>query len=606
VADLGAAGDGSTDDTWAFRAALGVLGPAGTLYCPPGTFKLSRSLIPDKPVTIQGAGMGAGAGTATVLWFSQPGTGIRLRHASQTGGRGDAESSCVRDLTLLGVRWPIAEWQPGHVYSAGDLVRSRLVPLSRAGDPRPGDTPPGTPWQEDSALHYRCVRNGTSGAEQPPWVPEAGVEIPDGDAGGGGGCRWIAEDWSGITISTAFCTVERCRINEVTDNGIFVAGERGAIADNAVIRQCIFSGGDGHGIFLHGADANAAMTLANAFYSYQRGAGIYDASSLSNVHIGNAVNACRRGYLSNAGTAQTVWIANYTESDSGPLLVPGSHLWLSGQTSESAAPESTGLRFEGKAWWGPLKVTFKQPNKPQLTRVLGGDHLDGFARVGDQVTWDEFITDDPDDPGAYFSMRWNGRPDQTARELTSERSVWGPNRFRFPQGFFLGRNGNELRQLWITTFPRAPAADARHWVRTRLWRVGDTVLNQNVGPEEPLGWRAARQGGWGGGRHYDARAWMPGAGPICIGDGIEPPVANGKVYRLKEFQVRDTPTSVWRRDDRLTANLSAGGPADGWPPDDDAQVFEDLDDTHRIEWQCWGDVGMTWAEMPAPARLFDV
>jgi hypothetical protein len=623
VRDFGAGGGG--DDSQAFDDAIAALGEAGILCCPAGTYRLSRDLKPDKPIIIQGAG------PATILHFTVPGAGIRLRHKHEVpggGGLGEAaQRSRLRDLLILCTPdRTLPEWSPGTIYSAGTRVRSRLnrisTPSTLAEDPleREGWF---LPWQEDAGIHFLCVRNGRSGEGpdyQPGWNTAPGAEIEDG------GCLWRAEDWSAVTVSTSWCTIERCTINEATDCGVYVAGFLGpplTVADGNVVRECVIVGGSGHGIFLNGSDAQGGTIQHNSIRNFDRGCGIYDSGFLSSLHLGNDVTSCRRSYMGDGGSAHTVWLANYFE-DAAPFVVwkavdrqpdprrpgrlkaiPSPHLWLLG-TPSAPAPQTTCLLFDGQVWRNDFVVRSVQGRDPadprppiEFTRWLGGDVLDAFRREGDfGVTADRFIDDDADDPGGYFSLRWQDDQREVARELTAERSLWGPSRMRFPQGFYLGKNTGGLHQTWITSFYRLPGPADFPWVRTRLWRAGDLVLNQTVGEDEPVGWRAARNGGWGGGPGYELRTWEPGAGPVRIGMGMEPRTApaNRHVYRLKEFQVRSDATAPWVRDDRFTATLSPTEPA--WSPD--GPVPETLDDLHRIVWEVWGLVGMTWFVLPRP------
>lgn len=60
VRDYGATGDGATDDTAAIGNALAAIGTSGgVLYFPPGTYRTSQHIIPDKPITFRGAGAGS-------------------------------------------------------------------------------------------------------------------------------------------------------------------------------------------------------------------------------------------------------------------------------------------------------------------------------------------------------------------------------------------------------------------------------------------------------------------------------------------------------------------------------------------------------------------
>jgi hypothetical protein len=605
----------AVDDAPAFVEALAALSPGGTLLIPPGTYVLKADLVPDKPVIIQGAGM-----SVSQLRFSS-GKGLRLRHRFEVGGgSAAAERSCVRDLLILCKRVSFPEWRPETAYAVGAQVRSRLVPLATEKSADGWYLP----WQEDAGVHFVCQTPGTSGSGrdyQPGWDSTPGAEIPDGT------CVWQPEDWSAITISDSWCTVERCTINEATDNGVFIRGTRGvSIADANVVRDCVIVAGDGHGIFLNGLDAQACTIQGNSIIGYGRGCAIYDSGFLANMHINNSAVACRRSYAGDGGSARSVWIGNYLE-EAGPFRIeaphegdgsrapwlradPSPHIWISGQGTFDpplayAAPQTTCLYFDGQVWRNGLLV--QSAEMPPMQRWLGGDFIDQFRRSGDTLSTTDVYVTDADDPGGYLSMLWGSRASEACRELTGEQSVWGPNRFRFPQGFYLGKNTAGLHQIWVTRHVRPPDQADRPWLGTLLWRTGDIVLNElavvSAEGTTVLGWKAGRDGGWGGGRGYSTRTWERHLGPVHIGDGIEPSPestsGHGKVYRVREFQ--KAIDGVWTRDNRLQVNLS-GGMEPMWRPMGEL-TYEPLDEAHRIVWQCWGDVGMTWLELTVAASV---
>lgn len=88
VRDFGARGDGTTDDTAALlKAVAGVAPRGGTVWVPPGDYKLTGDIIVPSGVTIQGAGMWhtAFVGDAALygradrrVRFKLTGTGMRL------------------------------------------------------------------------------------------------------------------------------------------------------------------------------------------------------------------------------------------------------------------------------------------------------------------------------------------------------------------------------------------------------------------------------------------------------------------------------------------------------------------------------------------------
>jgi hypothetical protein len=74
VRALGAKGDGKADDTDAFEKAIRDAGP-GTVYIPPGTYNVSRTLVLDTEGTaLRGAGV-----SASIIRVTEPVTGIRAQ-----------------------------------------------------------------------------------------------------------------------------------------------------------------------------------------------------------------------------------------------------------------------------------------------------------------------------------------------------------------------------------------------------------------------------------------------------------------------------------------------------------------------------------------------
>jgi len=107
--DFGAVGDGVTDDTAAFLAAIEALRSGGTLYLGDGySFLLSQSLVFEKPINIRG-----GSQEQTKLIFASDGTYLSIGSGQSvamlfvhflttiTGFSGDARRSVVSGLTVF-------------------------------------------------------------------------------------------------------------------------------------------------------------------------------------------------------------------------------------------------------------------------------------------------------------------------------------------------------------------------------------------------------------------------------------------------------------------------------------------------------------------------
>src|SRR5581483_640932 len=60
VQDYGATGNGITDDATAIQAAVAaVTGTGGTVYFPPGTYKVGTAIVPASNVALIGSGVGS-------------------------------------------------------------------------------------------------------------------------------------------------------------------------------------------------------------------------------------------------------------------------------------------------------------------------------------------------------------------------------------------------------------------------------------------------------------------------------------------------------------------------------------------------------------------
>src|SRR5690349_11700377 len=140
VRDFGAVGDGKTDDSPAFAAAIAAMPtPYGfTIYIPWGTYRLESDWVIDRGVHLVGAyRMGS------ILAFAA-GKSMRL---NSLGVRTANPPSTVKRLYIRCEKLAVGNWQPNHSYSSGDLVYGTLS----YGSQRNG-------------FHYQCMEPGTSDA----------------------------------------------------------------------------------------------------------------------------------------------------------------------------------------------------------------------------------------------------------------------------------------------------------------------------------------------------------------------------------------------------------------------------------------------------------
>jgi len=558
VEDFGAVGDGVTDCTVAFRGALAAaVAAGGRVTFGAGTYVLSDDLVIDGAVCLQGAG-------ARTSFLSFP-AGKRI-WVKYTGAGGRAIK--LEHFRYLGVNAGLSQWQATHTYAVGDRVRSVLGTLDAAS----------LTGQHDAGLHFVCTSatgNRKSGSSEPAWSSLPGDTFTDGDL------VWTVEDWSAISVESSFVTISHVDIGPVTDCGVFSHGtvtfSDPAISDGTTVDHCSISGGQGHGLYFVGSDAQLNLTMLNDIENFTRGAGIWDAGSFTSSHIGNQVVGCRASFLSTGTFATVAWMGNYHENCDVGFRVSSAGVWLNGTGNASAHNASRGYDVNGVLG----DMSFSDDNDPPWTRSISGE--DVVFRSGDilltTTAWDAVT-----DPGGRWGPRFSNA-NFDAYHLSGARSTLGPNRFILPTGFFLGTQA-------VATSDHPPSSSDLSPAVNRLWNKGDIVTNTDTGASEPLFWRAAAAGGWGGGRFRSARAWASADGVVGVGEGIEPSSANTYVYRATRFEVKVD--GVWVTDNRLYQSLSSSEPT--WPVVVGNTVTELVDSTHRIVWTCHGNVGMSWEE----------
>lgn len=586
----------------ALAAMLSAMPGGATAVFQPGTWYTNENFIISTPIVVRGTSR-----NNCFLNFTVAGKGVRLYHEWMSAAPGSIYAHFT-DMHVSCTKSSLAEWQAGHAYVVGDRVRSKLRALATTG----ASPTFGSRYQHDHGFHMRCIQAGTSGTyatanAQPTWsiVPEGAGNAGD-EQTVDGGCIWATEDWSGISVSANLVHVERNIITNPTDNGIAVFGFAvRTLADVAVISGNLCLSGDGNGIHNTGYDANASLFASNTCNGFERGAIIHDDGALGNHHEMNNGATCRRSYFSSNPTPNHTWMNNYFENDCGPVcfLDDGPSIWISGQGT-TFAPETTCTRFDGNRWVGGLIMrTVDQ----KTTVMFGGsnyrERLIGPANAGGGMI-EPFVADDGADPstGGYWSKQALGGVGPRLEDTLDESSLYGPFRKRFPTGFFLGTEvaSPARRQIFFVAHKTPPGPGDLTYLGRLLWRKGDVVMNSLAGDiGVSPGWVAARNGGWGGGVYSSVRTWSASRANVLVGEGLEPSVANGFVYRLLRYEV--LVSAVWVRDDNVFGAVGTiSGTEPTWPTTLGTTVTDTIDGTHRIIWECWGPVGMTWSEMPKP------
>lgn len=427
-----------------------------------------------------------------------------------------------------------------------------------------------------------------------------------------GGTTWYQTGQTtsaSYTLTTVNVTVIFSAGTYSTNNVYTFHTEAQTIADGSNYRDLWCSDCDGHGIFFDGGDANANTTHGCTFTAFPRGAYLFDGGFLSNVHIGHNGSTSRRSYIGDSNASQTVWLGNYFESDTGTMKITAPQLYLSGQNG-ARAPETNCLSYNGVVWHGGISVL-----ATRSSYAIGSSdaYVDILSRDNDIGITYQLIDSDPDDPGGYWSRRWNSHFVECSEELTSGHSIYGSNKRRFSTGYYLGHtyvsSGN--RSMWVTSHIHPPTSEDYFATGKVIWDKGAIVYNQNSDGYVAPGWIAGRRGGWGGGTYWQGastsssggRKWEANQGVIRVSEALEPTVANGKVFRVLRFETYNG--SSWVRDD-VTIYISVSNTEPTWDPVDGHLTYEPYPNpasTNRIVWECWGNVGMTWAEMPKPTTF---
>lgn len=167
VRDFGALGDGTNDDSAAFRSALSAIGAAngcGILLVPPGDYKLASDLDIEDPVILRGVAPGNEWSKSRLKFEAYK--GIRVHNARSGPNKRDGSGAVIQDLGILCGHGPadpdlrspaFPTWADDATYTASV---SRVMPPGPRYD-YPDDVPPlaGTPGASFE-YYYECVYTG--------------------------------------------------------------------------------------------------------------------------------------------------------------------------------------------------------------------------------------------------------------------------------------------------------------------------------------------------------------------------------------------------------------------------------------------------------------
>ena len=296
IRDFGAEGDGTTDDTSAFEAAIYQALPGSSkirIFIPPGDYLLSRQIIPRRQIEIVGAGM-----EVTRLTFKN----LASSNATMRGAIALGIGTTLATYTTNPNNYPVS---PASSTAGGaDYSAVRHLAIALEGS-RPADFHYGIWCAARATLEHVQVHNG-------------GFKFVGGNLIVGTGT---------IAGNANMCYVANCRSAYSTEDGFFA----------------------------NGSDTNAITFIGCKAWAPGR-IGFHEASFLGNLYLGCFREAVAAGTVSSyksvssGGTNRSLFVGCYDEGDSmsGPhwdIGTPGMILQSLGAGPEAnlAPGYNTGL-----------------------------------------------------------------------------------------------------------------------------------------------------------------------------------------------------------------------------------------------------------------------
>jgi hypothetical protein len=375
--------------------------------------------------------------------------------------------------------------------------------------------------------------------------------------------------------------------------------------DGSSVSNSFISGAGLHGICLQGGDANCIITQNNIIHSCE-GIGLYDFGFLGNTHIGNEVAECKQGsYVHRPGESggdASTYINNYVEDDTPAPIIQNPGIWIGGIRRPD--PElSTGLVLVS----GEI-ANFRVQNYGDPTVTPGFSTFAAIALQGTSQTL-SFGRTDHDGYGAaqlghtfedLWGWSWNNSPRKSVLGITDSYHKAGNFRLAMPLGFLLGTDKESIQLRYRRSNP--PSASNRGDDPDNLWRQGDIVINTDSTKGQPIAWVSLRKGGWGGGTWSFDRRWKANT-QYAIGDGVEPMIENGLVYRLKTIEISSvTGNYPGRGYNSAGFGFSGQSEPNPWPTLIGDVVQEEGIVTnpqysirYKLSWECWGQVDVDFS-----------
>lgn len=267
IADLGGAGDGTTDDYAAFDRALTALGPdGGTIFIPAGTYRLSRPLVFDRGVHLFGERRG--------------------RNPGQVGSTTYPYPSLFFGSTLY--------FDPGvsGILLLGHTSRTEPADVNGLSDSQKYDHS-GATWSVIENLNILSAGQGAAS--------EHGVEIRTMVVVRNVYVRNFGGD--GIRVSATL----------MGSHGTSVYGN----ANQTILENCHCDHNRGNGFYITGRDANIIQLLScngtsNSIWGFD------DHSLLGNTYVNcHASNNAAGSFRSSGGAAPSIYVGCYIEQLGG-------------------------------------------------------------------------------------------------------------------------------------------------------------------------------------------------------------------------------------------------------------------------------------------------
>lgn len=185
--DFGAVGDGVTDDSDAFEAAMNSFSSYlpresqidGTLYIPPGTYYFAKDWFISRGVRVLGS---AASGDYTSQLKFAPYKGIYMCRVNSGPQQGDSFGAIIEGLRITGGHktceplcfWNHPTWEPNQSFAVGDKI------LQKA----PRSLHDNSNEYQSTIRYYECIKAGTTGPVEPVWETETGPNYAVSDSPG--------------------------------------------------------------------------------------------------------------------------------------------------------------------------------------------------------------------------------------------------------------------------------------------------------------------------------------------------------------------------------------------------------------------------------------